>query len=75
MSKSLVGSVLLVLSVICFVNGETSVKVTAPQKNPGELYLVNACVNNEREMKKKSSLIDIKIKRNIAQIKWWNDFD
>lgn len=46
MSKYIFGSIVLVLSVICFVNGETSVKVTIPQKNPGyfNIYLVNLVV-------------------------------
>lgn len=44
MPKSFVGSIVLILSVICFVNGETSVKVTTPQKNPGELQSLHCCV-------------------------------
>lgn len=36
MSKSFIGSIVLILSATCFINCETSVKVTAPQKNPGE---------------------------------------
>lgn len=36
MSKFVVGTILCVFSVIYFVGANTNVKITAPQKNPGD---------------------------------------
>lgn len=43
MLKSLIGLVVLVLSVFCFVQCDTNVKLSAPQKNPGDVILRNYC--------------------------------
>lgn len=44
---SLIRSIVLVLSVICVVvHGNTSAKITAPQKNPGELSIFMNFVQN-----------------------------
>lgn len=40
MSKSMVGSIVLCLSVICFVKCDTNVEVSAPQKSSGELSVL-----------------------------------